>query len=85
MSDIKELLERQERWQRSRAGLSWFEKLRLAETLRDAALAMGCERKEPRRFAVLLVRRRHLSTRTCGTGQRDQRQVVTWLLLCFPH
>jgi len=47
MSEIAELLERQERWQQSRAGLSWSEKLRLAETLRDAALAMGCERKEP--------------------------------------
>lgn len=52
MSETKDLLERQERWQRSRARLSWSEKLRLAETLRDAALAMGSERKELGRSAV---------------------------------
>lgn len=52
MSEIKELLERQEQWQRSRARLSWSEKLRLAKTLRNAALAMGGERKEPGRCAV---------------------------------
>lgn len=46
MDDITDLLQRQERWQRSRARLSWSEKLRLAEMLRDAALAMRPARDE---------------------------------------
>lgn len=50
MSELTDLLERQERWQRSRAQLTWSEKLRLAEVLRDAALAIGRERKEPGRL-----------------------------------
>lgn len=66
MSEITELLERQEQWQRSRAGLSWSEKLRLAETLRDAALAMGCERKEAGTSAVY--------PREKGTPLRGRRQ-----------
>jgi hypothetical protein len=49
MKEIEQLLERQARWQQSRANLSWAEKLRLAETLRDAALALGsAERNTPR-------------------------------------
>jgi hypothetical protein len=41
MFDVKIMLERQARWQRSRAKLSWTEKLRMAEILRESALAMG--------------------------------------------
>lgn len=41
MTEIEQLLERQAKWQKGRAKLSWAEKLRLAETLRDAALALG--------------------------------------------
>lgn len=52
MIDIRELLERQARWQQSRARLSWSEKLRLAETLRDAARAMGRERRGRGRSVV---------------------------------
>jgi hypothetical protein len=40
MSDVLELLQRQAEWQKSRASLSWSEKLVLAELLRDAAVAM---------------------------------------------
>ena len=52
MTEIDELLKRQARWQESRAKLSWAEKLRLAETLRDAALALSRGRRkqpQPRR------------------------------------
>ena len=35
MSDAEELLERQARWQESRRGLSWPEKLRLAAAVRE--------------------------------------------------
>lgn len=35
MTDIAALLERQARWQKSRAKLSWPEKIRIAERLRD--------------------------------------------------
>ena len=45
MTEIEQLLERQARWQESRAKLSWAEKLRLAETLREAALALGRGRR----------------------------------------
>ncbi len=41
MIDLKELFERQARWQRARAKLSWAEKLRMAETLRSAAQMMA--------------------------------------------
>ena len=48
MTEIEQLLERQARWQASRAKLSWAEKLRLAETLREAAMALGRgRRKQP--------------------------------------
>jgi hypothetical protein len=46
MDDVKALFERQARWQRSRARLSWTEKLRMAEILREAALAMGSSQKK---------------------------------------
>jgi len=44
MFDVKTMLERQARWQQSRAKLSWTEKLRMAEILREAALAMRSSR-----------------------------------------
>jgi hypothetical protein len=44
MFDVKTMLERQARWQKSRAKLSWTEKLRMAEILREAALAMRSSR-----------------------------------------
>ncbi len=40
MSDLRTMFERQAEWQRSRAKLSWTEKLRLAAKLRDVALSM---------------------------------------------
>ena len=40
MSDLATMFERQAEWQRSRAKLSWTEKLRLAAKLRDLALSM---------------------------------------------
>ena len=46
MNDVKALFERQARWQRSRTRLSWTEKLRMAEILREAALAMGSSQRK---------------------------------------
>ena len=40
MNAIEDLFRRQAEWQKSRARLTWSEKLALAEVLRDAALAM---------------------------------------------
>jgi hypothetical protein len=37
MSDIQELLERQARWQKTRRALSWPEKIRMAERVRESA------------------------------------------------
>ena len=46
MIDVKTMFERQARWQHSRAKLSWTEKLRLAETLREAASGMGSNHRK---------------------------------------
>jgi len=48
MIEVKEMLYRQARWQRSLAKLSWEEKLRLAETLRRAAQVMAQARTRRR-------------------------------------
>jgi hypothetical protein len=40
MSDRDERFQRQTEWQRSRAKLSWTEKLAIAALLRDAAIAL---------------------------------------------
>ena len=41
MLDVMQMLERQKAWQVSRRLLSWPEKLRMAEALREAALEFG--------------------------------------------
>jgi len=35
MTDIRHLLERQAEWQKARGGLSWPEKIRMAEAMRE--------------------------------------------------
>ena len=37
MSEIQALLERQARWQKTRRALSWPEKIRMAERVRESA------------------------------------------------
>lgn len=46
MDNVKSLFERQAKWQRTRAKLSWTEKLRMAEILRETALAMGSSKRK---------------------------------------
>ena len=36
MTDVRRLLERQAEWQKARGGLSWAEKVRMAEAMREA-------------------------------------------------
>ena len=36
MRDIQKMLERQARWQKGRAALSWPEKIRMAEAIRES-------------------------------------------------
>ena len=38
MSDIQRLLERQAEWQKRRKSLSWAEKIRMAEAIRESVL-----------------------------------------------
>ncbi|OGP21760.1 MAG: hypothetical protein A2038_04925 [Deltaproteobacteria bacterium GWA2_57_13] len=38
MSDIQQLLERQAEWQKSRKSLSWPEKIRMVEAIRESIL-----------------------------------------------
>jgi hypothetical protein len=40
MNNTRQLLERQAAWQKTRAGLSWPEKIRQAELLRDTLLKL---------------------------------------------
>jgi len=49
MSDVLELLRRQARWQKSRQALSWPEKIRLAQQIRDSirTLRGACEAQKP--------------------------------------
>jgi hypothetical protein len=51
MSEIQALLERQARWQKSRQALSWPEKIRMAESIRESArllrAAQKAEQKRP--------------------------------------
>lgn len=40
MSDVKHLLERQARWQQTRKALTWPEKVRMAEQVRESILQL---------------------------------------------
>lgn len=40
MNEIQELLERQARWQKTRQALSWPEKIRMAESVRESVLLL---------------------------------------------
>jgi hypothetical protein len=40
MTDIQQMLERQALWQRSRQNLSWPEKIRMAERVRDSIVPL---------------------------------------------
>lgn len=40
MTDVKLLLERQARWQQTRRALTWPEKVRMAEQVREAVLLL---------------------------------------------
>jgi len=49
MSDIRPLLERQARWQKTRQALSWPEKIQMAERIRESARQLRAAKKaEPR-------------------------------------
>lgn len=40
MTDLRELFARQAEWQRARRSLSWAEKMRMAEAVRDSIAAL---------------------------------------------
>jgi hypothetical protein len=40
MSEVREILDRQRRWQHGRTALSWAEKVRMAERIRESARAL---------------------------------------------
>ena len=48
MTDVRRLLERQAEWQKARRGLSWPEKIRMAEAMRDAIRQLRGEFDERR-------------------------------------
>lgn len=47
MSETRKLLERQSAWQKQRAALTWSEKIRMAEAVRESAARLA----RPRRAA----------------------------------
>lgn len=49
MRDARELLELQSRWQRRRRALTWAEKIRLAERVRESAGALRASVGPPTR------------------------------------
>jgi len=46
MIDVRRLLERQAAWQKTRVSLSWPEKIRMAEAIRESVLQL--QRSNPR-------------------------------------
>ncbi len=48
MTDVRRLLERQAEWQKARGGLSWPEKVRMAEAIRETISQLRGGRHEPR-------------------------------------
>jgi len=40
MSDVQRLLERQAQWQKARKALSWPEKIRMAEMIRESVIQL---------------------------------------------
>ena len=47
MPDPEETFERQRRWQKARATLSWAEKVRMAERIRESARALRATAVSP--------------------------------------
>ena len=47
MNEVQALLEKQARWQRSRQALSWPEKIRMAEAIRESARQLRQVPPEP--------------------------------------
>lgn len=46
MTDVRQLLARQAEWQRARGGLSWPEKVRMAEAMREAIVRLRGEKRQ---------------------------------------
>ena len=49
MNEVQALLEKQARWQKSRQALSWPEKIRMAEAIRETARQLRQMQHEPSR------------------------------------
>ena len=56
MSDIQKLLERQAEWQKSWKSLSWPEKVRMAEEIRDSVLQFRRAAYSTKRFGVRMAK-----------------------------
>ncbi len=49
MSNVDEMLKRQAQWQKSRQQLTWPEKIRMAEQVRDSVVALRSSAGQPSR------------------------------------
>jgi len=53
ISEIQALLERQARWQKTQRALSWPEKIRMAERIRESARQLRGQRKQNRTILIV--------------------------------
>ena len=70
MTDVRRLLERQAEWQKARGGLSWLEKIRMAEAMRETlrqfrSMASG----ETRHPSAIAMSRSTSQAGGCGNGE----------------
>lgn len=70
MTDIRHLLERQAEWQKARGGLSWPEKIRMAEAMRETLRQFrGMSSEEARRLSGISISKSTSQAEGCGDGE----------------
>ncbi len=70
MTDIRHLLERQADWQKARGGLSWPEKIRMAEAMRETLRQFrGMSSGETRRPSANPMPKSTSQAGGCGNGE----------------
>jgi len=70
MTDIRHLLERQSEWQKARGSLSWPEKIRMAEAMRETLRQFrGMSSREARRPSAVATSESTRQEAGCGNGE----------------
>jgi len=70
MTDIRHLLERQAEWQKDRGSLSWPEKIRMAEAMRETLRQFrGMSSREARRPSAVSMSESTRQRAGCGNDE----------------